>query len=192
VLVSTTSFLFPDINVWVALTCGAHVHHDVARDWFTDLPADVRFSFCRFTQLGVLRFLTAEAVMGDEVLSQKQAWAVYDRWLADRRVTLTEEPPGLERRFRVLTRSRQASPKAWANAYLAAFADVAQLTLVTFDRGFRGRVESLMLLSEWDGSKVMLELRGVPVEPPVLRYQGDGRVPESRRSGATSICLQPP
>lgn len=81
---STTSFLFPDINVWVALTHAAHVHHDVARNWFTELPIDVRFSFCRLTQLGFLRLLTAEAVMGDEVLSQKQAWAVYDRWLEDR------------------------------------------------------------------------------------------------------------
>ena len=40
-----------------------------------------------------------------------------------------------------------ASPKAWADAYLAAFADAAQLTLVTFDRGFRGKVGSLILLA---------------------------------------------
>ena len=146
---STTSFLFPDINVWVALTHAAHVHHGLARDWFTDLPAGARFSFCRLTQLGLLRLLTAAAVMGDdEVLSQKEAWAVYDRWIEDRRVTMVDEPPLLERRFRALTRSRQASPKAWADAYLAAFADAAQLTLVTFDRGFRGRVGSLALLSE--------------------------------------------
>jgi toxin-antitoxin system PIN domain toxin len=145
---STTSFLFPDINVWIALTHAAHVHHDVARDWFTDLPADSRFSFCRLTQLGLLRLLTAEAVMGDEVLSQTEAWAVFDRWLEDRRVTLIDEPPAIDRRFRSLTRSRHASPKAWADAYLAAFADAAQLTLVTFDRGFRGKVGSLLLLAE--------------------------------------------
>lgn len=146
--VSTTSFLFPDINVWVALTHAAHVHHQVAGDWFADLPEDVRFSFCRFTQLGLLRLLTAEAVMGDEVLSQIDAWVVYDRWLQDRRVTLVEEPPALERRFRALTRSRKAAPKVWADAYLAAFADAAQITLVTFDRGFRGRVGSLFLLGD--------------------------------------------
>lgn len=145
---STTSFLFPDINVWVALTHTAHVHHDVARDWFTELPADARFSFCRITQLGFLRLLTAEAVMGDEVLSQSEAWAIYDRWLEDRRVTLSDEPPALERRFRALTRSRHASPKAWGDAYLAAFADAAQFTLVTFDRGFRGKVGSLFLLAD--------------------------------------------
>jgi uncharacterized protein len=143
---STTSFLFPDINVWVALTHGAHVHHEVARDWFTDLPEGVRFSFCRFTQLGLLRLLTAETVMDDEVLSQTEAWAVYDRWLDDHRVALVEEPQALEGRLRALTRSRHAAPKAWADAYLAAFADAAQFTLVTFDRGFRGKVRALMLL----------------------------------------------
>jgi toxin-antitoxin system PIN domain toxin len=144
----TTSYLFPDINVWVALTHGSHVHHVVARDWFADLPGGVRFSFCRLTQLGLLRLLTAEAVMGDEVLSQTEAWAVYDRWLEDQRVTLVEEPPALEQRFRSLTRSRHASPKTWADAYLSAFADAAEMSLVTFDRGFRDRVGSLVLLGD--------------------------------------------
>lgn len=144
----TTSFLFPDINVWVALTHGAHVHHQVARDWFDSLPAGVRFCFCRFTQLGFLRLLTAEAVMGAEVMSQREAWAVYDRWREDDRVRLLEEPLDLEARFRARTRLRHAAPKAWADAYLAAFAEASQLTLVTFDRAFRGRVKPLILLSE--------------------------------------------
>ena len=33
---STKSFLFPDINVWVALTYEGHVHHLVAHDWLAD------------------------------------------------------------------------------------------------------------------------------------------------------------
>jgi hypothetical protein len=141
-----TSFLFPDINVWVALTHGRHVHHLVASDWFVSLEADTRFCFCRFTQLGLLRLLTAEAVMGEEVLGQTEAWAAYDRWLDDDRVSFVDEPPPLDRRFRALTRRREAAPKAWADAYLAAFADTAQLTLVTFDRAFRGKARSLLLL----------------------------------------------
>jgi len=48
----TTSFLFPDINVWVALSHGAHVHHVVASDWYESLDGDVRLRFSRFTQLG--------------------------------------------------------------------------------------------------------------------------------------------
>ena len=144
----TTSFLFPDINVWVALTHGRHVHHFVASDWFESIEADVRFCFCRFTQLGLLRLLTAEAVMGDEVMHQREAWAVYDRWLEDERVSFLEEPPGLERRFRTLSRLKQAAPKTWADAYLTAFAETSQLTLVTFDRAFRGKAKPLILLEE--------------------------------------------
>jgi toxin-antitoxin system PIN domain toxin len=143
----TTSFLFPDINVWVALTHGAHVHHDVARDWFSTLDADARLHFCRFTQLGLLRLLTAEAVMGsDDVVTQVEAWSIYDRWLRDARVAFIEEPPGMDRRFRALSRLKTASPKSWADAYLAAFAGTAQLTLVTFDRAFRGRARPMILL----------------------------------------------
>jgi predicted nucleic acid-binding protein len=90
--------------------------------------------------------LTAEAVMGEDVLTQPEAWAVYDRWLADERVGLLEEPPGIDRRFRSLTRLRSASTRAWADAYLSAFASTAQLTLVTFDRAFRSRSQPLILL----------------------------------------------
>jgi toxin-antitoxin system PIN domain toxin len=142
----TTSFLFPDINVWVALTHAGHVHHDVASDWYASLASDARFHFCRFTQLGFLRLLTAEIVMGDDVMKQPEAWAVYDRWLEDDRVAFLEEPPGLDRRFRALTRLKSASPKVWADAYLAAFAGQSQLTLVTFDRAFRGKANPLLLL----------------------------------------------
>ncbi len=145
---STTSYLFPDINVWVALTHARHVHHQVARDWFESLDGSERFCFCRFTQLGLLRLLTAEAVMRDEVLHQTQAWSVYDRWMADARVQFVDEPPGIEPRFRARTRIRQAAPKVWADAYLAAFAEAAQLTLVTFDQAFRGRLKPIVLLAE--------------------------------------------
>jgi toxin-antitoxin system PIN domain toxin len=132
----------------VALTHGRHVHHLVAHDWFESLPGGVRFCFCRFTQLGLLRLLTAEAVMGDEVMTQTDAWDVYDRWLDDDRVRLLEEPPELELAFRSRTRSRYAATKAWADAYLAAFAETSQVTLVTFDQSLRGQVKPIVLLAE--------------------------------------------
>ena len=71
---STTS-LFPDINVWVALTYEGHVHHRTAATWFATLEPDAGLVFCRLTQLGLLRLLTTEAVRGDEVMTQPQAWA---------------------------------------------------------------------------------------------------------------------
>lgn len=67
---STRSFLFPDINVWIALTYQGHIHHLVATDWFDTVDPDSRLFFCRFTQLGLLRLLTSEAVMADEVMNK--------------------------------------------------------------------------------------------------------------------------
>jgi len=93
----TTSFLFPDINVWVALTYEGHVHHAIARSWFASAGDSLRLFFCRFTQLGLLRLLTAVPVMGkDEVMTQAEAWGAYDRWLQDERVAFLDEPSGLD------------------------------------------------------------------------------------------------
>ncbi len=144
---STRSFLFPDINVWVALTYQGHVHHANARRWFESLGQASRLFFCRFTQLGLLRLLTAEAVMGqDEVLTQPEAWTAYDRWLEDDRISFLEEPSELEAEFRTMTRAPRSAPKEWADAYLAAFAVSLQLTLVTFDQSFRSKAAPLVLL----------------------------------------------
>jgi len=63
-------------------------------------------------------------------------------------VALLDEPPHLDPRFRALTRTRRASPKAWGDAYLSAFAEASQVTLVIFDRAFRGKVKPLILLEE--------------------------------------------
>ena len=142
---STTS-LFPDINVWVALTYEGHVHHAIAAEWFRTLPPDATLVFCRFTQIGLLRLLTANAVMGDEVMTQPQAWAAYDRWLDDPRVTFVDEPAELETRFRTLTRRRQPATKDWADSFLAAFATVGHMTLATFDRGLGNKAPSAVLL----------------------------------------------
>ena len=144
---STRSSLFPDINVWVALTYEGHAHHAAAVSWFTTLNHDSSFIFCRFTQLGLLRLLTTEAVMGDEVMTQPEAWAAYDRWQQDERVELMDEPSGLEPRFRTLTRLPNPATKDWADSYLAAFAATGQLTLVTFDRALRTKVKPLVLLN---------------------------------------------
>lgn len=144
---STRSFLFPDINLWIALTYEGHVHHARAASWFHALPADARLFFCRFTQLGLLRLLTAAAVMLGEAMNQPQAWQTYDRWLEDERVAFLEEPPGLERIFRSLTRLRRPATKDWADSYLCSFAVASQVTLVTFDRALSRKSRHSLLLA---------------------------------------------
>ena len=142
---STTS-LFPDINVWVALTYEGHTHHQTAADWYTELSAEATLVFCRFTQIGLLRLLTTAAVMGDEVMTQPEAWRAYDSWHKDPRIEFADEPSEIETRFRPLTRLRQPATKDWADSYLAAFSAAGQLTLVTFDRKLGARAQSVALL----------------------------------------------
>ena len=144
---SSRLFLFPDVNVWVALTYDRHIHHIRARKWFEGLAPTGRLFFCRFTQLGLLRLLSAPAVMGpDQAKNQVEAWGAYDRWLQDERVEFLEEPGGIETQFRALTRPLHASPKDWADSYLAAFAQASRLTVVTFDRAFQSKAKDLLLL----------------------------------------------
>lgn len=144
---SSKSFLFPDVNVWVALTCERHSHHAAARRWFAELHENVYIAFCRFTQLSLLRLLTTRAVMLDEVMTQIQAWAAYDTWLQDDRVIFLEEPAVLEPTFRTLSKRPHSDSKLWADAYLAAFASVEGLELVTFDRALGGRIERVLILN---------------------------------------------
>lgn len=141
-------FLFPDSNVWIAMSLEVHVHHAPARQWLSSLASDSRLCFCRVTQMSFLRLLTAEAVMGqDGVLTQAEAWKTYDRWLENESVSLLPEPARIDPQFRSLSNQNHPAPKAWTDAYLSAFASAADLTLVSFDQGFRGKVKNLQLLS---------------------------------------------
>lgn len=130
------SSYLPDLNVWLALSWANHRHSDIVWAWFPG-QRDSRFFFCRFTQVGLLRLLTTSAVMGEDVRTIGEAWKVYDRWLEDARVGIRQETPELDTAFRAATRpvSRQSSPKALGDCYLLAVSQVANATLVTFDRG---------------------------------------------------------
>src|SRR5215471_2591990 len=144
---SSNSFLFPDVNVWLALSYERHMHYAAARAWFERLEDDARTCFCRLTQIGLLRLLTTVAVMGEEeVLNQLGAWQVYDKWLADDRVFFLEEPPNLEQGFRTFSRHQRPAPKDWSDSYLCAFAETAGLHLVTFDGALRSRAHGIIVL----------------------------------------------
>ena len=125
-----------DVNVWLALSDAAHAHHAIAWAWLDGQPDDARLILSRYTQLGLLRLLTNPAVMGEQTLTLRQAWAFYDRWLQDPRVEFYPEPRTLEAEFRKATHpfaAKQAS-KWVADCWLLAFAQAAGAQLVTFDR----------------------------------------------------------
>jgi hypothetical protein len=135
-----TSLVFPDINVWLALASSIHVHHMQAKRWYESL-GDEELIFCRFTQLGLLRLLTTTAVMGTEVLTQQQAWHVYDAFLKNGGAQFLHEPRTLDNSFRRLSRHPSASPKDWAESYLAAFALETGAKLITFDQALATTVK---------------------------------------------------
>jgi len=126
------------VNVWLALAHNRHSQHITAKGRF-EAEAERPVFFCRFTQLVLLRLLTNSQVMGRDVVSQREAWRAYDRMFEDSRIEFLHEPggPDVETHFRNLSSRSQPSTKIWADAFLAAFARAAGLTIVTFDRALR-------------------------------------------------------
>lgn len=130
------TLFFPDLNVWLALSDVGHTHSASAWKWLGMLPEDHKLIFSRYTQIGLLRLLTNASVMGDQTLTLRRAWGVYDRWLEDRRVEFYPEPRTLDAAFRQATEpfaARQSS-KAVGDCFLLAYAKDLQAALVTYDR----------------------------------------------------------
>jgi predicted nucleic acid-binding protein len=89
------------------------------------------------TQQGFLRLATNPKVLGAEAVSLKNAWDLYDATIADPLEAYADEPAMLDPLWRAYTQSGLFTPKVWSDAYLAAFAQAAQLEVVTFDKHFR-------------------------------------------------------
>ena len=130
----------PDTNVWIALTLSKHQFHSAARDWFATQRGAASMLFCRATQQSFLRLLTTTNLMrlyGLPPMTNVQAWDVYERLMADARITWAAEPDGIEERWKSLASRGAASPKIWMDAYLAAFAITGAHWLVTTDAAFK-------------------------------------------------------
>ena len=147
---STSTFLFPDINVWLALAHEVHPHHRAAIAWGESLDPESRFYFCRVSQLSLLRLLTNESVMGIDVATQEEAWRIYDLFYENGRTFLADEPRGVEDLLRSRTTKTRSSTKEWADEYLTAFAEAASLMFVTFDKALAGRTKGSILLTRED------------------------------------------
>ncbi|MCL2770032.1 MAG: PIN domain-containing protein [Solirubrobacterales bacterium] len=130
-----------DVNVWLALTLSAHVHHRAAKRWLEGIAEPESVCFCRATQQALLRLLSNPAVLGpygNHALTNAEAWAVLDAFLEDDRIVArSQEPPGVEPQWRRYAVRDSASPKLWMNAYLAAFARAGGDRIVTTDTAFR-------------------------------------------------------
>lgn len=143
--------LLADTNVWLALALSKHQFHATVRTWLTARGHN-EVVFCRSTQQSFLRLLTTKAVLapyGIPTLGNQAAWTLYERLIGDDRIGWVEEPHGLEAIWRRLSKSADASPKLWVDAYLAACAMAGGHRLVTTDKGFKQfKGLELVLLSE--------------------------------------------
>ena len=135
----------PDINVWLALAFEVHFYHRTAKAWFEETGPD-SCAFCRLTQQGFLRLATNPAVFNDEAITMDVAWSCYDKLLEDERVYFVREPEGLEKAWKIYTRNQTYSHRVWNDAYLAAFAQTANLKIATFDKGFREYKETKLTI----------------------------------------------
>jgi uncharacterized protein len=135
-----------DVNVWLALASGPHIHHHIAKDWFAHLGL-AEAAFCRITQMSFLRLIMNDHVKGGEAVSQPKAWTLYEDLASDERVTFVAEPAEVEAAWKRYTQGSFTGTNVWTDAYLAALAAVRGLTLVSFDRGLaRIKAASTLIL----------------------------------------------
>ena len=132
-------YILADVNVWLATLVAEHPHHGATIDWWRRdlLPAGDRLAFCRVTQLGLLRLLTNEQVMGPQRKSVAADWSIYQDLLTTSTVVFAPEPEGMEERLAENGRLGGESSKLWTDAYLAAFARAGGIGFATLDRSFR-------------------------------------------------------
>ena len=132
---------FCDSNVWVALSVGGHVHNEAVMAWLATVDPPDTIVMCRTIQLSYLRLVTTRAVIAayDELpMTNVQAWAACQAFLADDRIVFRDdEPASLPGFWNEYAMRSTASPKLWMDAYLAAFARAAGYRLVTTDGDFR-------------------------------------------------------
>ena len=141
------TYWLPDVNVWLAMHSERHELHRAALAWFNGLDDDQTLVFCRQTQLGLFRLLTTEAVMGEDVRTQRQCWAIYEEWLAGGRAVLQPEPSGLDPAFRARTLAPEPASKTWTDSYLGAFTEAGHFTLITFDKVLVAKTKGAVLLA---------------------------------------------
>ncbi len=125
----------PDVNVWLALTDERHVHHQAARQYWSEQRAEY-IAFCRITMLALLRLVTHSQVMSGSPFTNDEAWNIYRTY---RNLPITRfltETENIEATLSSLTADPALPHRLWTDAYLAAFAITSGSRLVSFDTDF--------------------------------------------------------
>ena len=129
-----------DTNVWLAAVFTTHPFHPQAQRSLQQATPAVPAVFCRSTQQSFLRLTSTPALLkayGAQGLTNCDALVALDALLALPQVCEREEPAGTLALWRRLASRDTASPKVWMDAYLAAFAIIGGLRLVSLDHDFK-------------------------------------------------------
>lgn len=86
--------------------------------------------------LGLLRLSTNKLVMGGTAYTSAQAWQAYQAVIDLPEVSIAPEPPGIESAMRRNTTQPLFRNADWTDVYLASFALLAGLRMVSFDKRF--------------------------------------------------------
>lgn len=119
-----SGYLF-DTSVWIAAVFTSHPCHQPARQVLLEATIANPAVFCRSTQQSFLRLISTPTLLkayGVEGLTNYDALAALDAFLALPQVCEWEEPSGVPALWHRLAACDTASPKIWIDAYLAAFA----------------------------------------------------------------------
>ena len=135
----------PDVNVWIALLNRQHQHHEQAKHYWEQSAAHP-IGLCRITMLGLLRLGCNKSAMGGTPYTSEQAWAAYQSIIDLPEVVFFAEPSGIDSAMRKHSAHPRFLVADWTDAYLAAFAQQANLRMATFDKGF-ARYANLALLA---------------------------------------------
>jgi len=137
---STTADL-PDLNVWLALACPDHTHHQHAVHYWERLAAH-EVLFCTVTALGLVRLVCQPKLMGGAVRTAVEASALLEAFCQQPGVTLAEPEHNGWEVFHQLLRDGEIPARLCTDAHLAALAIANGWRLVSFDRDFE-RFEGL-------------------------------------------------
>ncbi len=128
-----------DTSVWVALVFPSHPSHALAQAALKRANAAQPGILCRATEQSFLRLVTTATIFntyGMVGMTNSVALEMLDLLLGLPHVIERDEPLGVTSRWRKLATLPSPSPKVWMDAYLAAFALSAGLSLVTLDKDF--------------------------------------------------------
>jgi toxin-antitoxin system PIN domain toxin len=141
----TPSADLPDLNVWLALVCPEHRHHDAAVHYWERQAAD-QVLFCTVTALGLVRLLCQPKLMGTAVRSSAEASALLEALCQQPGVALAEGQHDGWEVFHQLLRAGELPDRLCTDVHLAALAITNGWRLGSFDCDFE-RFADLQRLS---------------------------------------------